>query len=75
MIPVKNEQLIEFDINKENARYKQILISQYHFCNKHSKEIEEKANETYRKSIKNQFMKKICCNFRLLEKKSEEYKM
>ena len=75
MIPVKKEQLIEFDINKENARYKQILISQYHFCNKHSKEIEEKANETYNRSIKNHFMKKICCDFRLLEKKSEEYKI
>lgn len=38
MIPVKKEQLVEFDINKEDARYRQILISQYHFCNKHSKE-------------------------------------
>ena len=75
MIPVKMEQLIEFDINKENTGYKQILISQYHFCNKHSKEIKEKANETYTRSIKNHFMKKICCDFKLLEKKSEEYKI
>ncbi len=35
MIPVKKEQLVEFDINKENEGYKHILISQYHFCNKH----------------------------------------
>lgn len=74
MIPVKSEQLIDFDINKENVRYKQILISQYHFCNKHSQEIKEKANETYFRSLKNRFMKKICCDFKLLEKKCEEYK-
>ena len=74
MIPVKKEQLIKFDIDKENAGYKQILISQYHFCNKHNKEIEEKANETYNRSVKNHFKKKICCDFRLLEEKSEEYK-
>ena len=75
MIPVKKEQLIEFDINKENTGYKQILIRQYHFCNKHSKEIEEKAYETYNRSIKNNFMKKICCDFRLLEKRVKNIKI
>ena len=73
MIPVKKEQLIKFDINNEKEGYKQILISQYHFCNKHIKEIEKKAFETYNRSIKNHFLKKVCCNFKLLEKKSEEY--
>lgn len=73
MIPVRKEQLVEFDINKENAGYKQILISQYHFCNKHSKEIQEKAKETYNRSLNNSFMKKICCNFKLLEEKCKEY--
>lgn len=73
MIPVKKKQLIEFDINKENSGYRQILISQYHFCNKHSRAIQEKASETYNRSKKNRFMKKICCNFKLLEKKCEEY--
>lgn len=75
MIPVKKEQLVEFDINKQIAGYKQILISQYHFCNKHSKEIEEKAKETYNKSERNHFMRKICRDFRLLERKCEEYKI
>ena len=67
MIPVKEEQLINFDINNEKAGYRQILISQYHFCNKHIQEIKNKANETYEKSLTNSFFKKICCNFRLLE--------
>lgn len=74
MIPVKNSQLIDFDINKENGRYKQILISQYHFCNKHIQEIKEKAKQTYNKSLSNSFMKKICCNFKLLEEKCKNYK-
>lgn len=74
MIPVKQENLINFDINKENAGYKQILISQYHFCNKHIKEIEEKAKGTYTKSLRNAFLKKICCNFKLLEIKCLEYR-
>lgn len=73
MIPVKEEQLVDFDINKENAKYKQILISQYHFCNKHINEIKERAKTTYQKSLKNSFLKKICCNFKLLEEKCEEY--
>ena len=34
MIPVNDTELINFDISKENEKYKQILISQYHFCNK-----------------------------------------
>lgn len=41
MIPIKREELIEFNINNENKKYRQILISQYHFCNKHIKEIQE----------------------------------
>ena len=74
MIPVKSEDLIEFDINKENDGYKQILISQYHFCNKHIKEIQERAKITYKKSQENSFFKKVCCNFKLLEEKCQEYK-
>lgn len=73
MIPVKQEQLIYFDINKEDLKYRQVLISQYHFCNKHSQEIEEKAKETYIRRQNNSFFKKICCNFKLLEEKCLNY--
>ena len=34
MIPVNDAELINFDINKENQKYRQILLSQYHFFNK-----------------------------------------
>ena len=74
MIPVKEKYLIDFDINNEQDKYRQILISQYHFCNKHIKEIEEKAKATYTKSQKNSFFRKVCCNFRLLEEKCMKYK-
>ena len=74
MIPVKKEQIVKFDINKiEKKGYRQILISQYHFCNKHIGEIREKAQETYKRSFKNVFMKKVCCDFKLLEEKCKEY--
>lgn len=73
MIPIKEEELIEFDINKENITYKQILISQYRFCNKHIKEIKEKAIKTYEKSKENKFLKKVCCDFKLLEEKMKYY--
>lgn len=73
MIPVRESELIKFDINNENQKYKQILISQYHFCNKHIKEIKNKAFETYNKSLNNKFFKKVCCNFKLLEEKMKEY--
>ena len=73
MIPVKDKELIKFNINEEKDSYKQILISQYHFCNKHISEIKYKAEETYKKSQKNSFFKKVCCNFKLLEEKCAEY--
>ena len=65
---------------KENARYKQILISQYHFCNKHSKEIEEKANEMYKGNeqmierylSRSKFILKEECTFDYLYNKRNE---
>lgn len=72
MIPVNENNLIKFDINSENEKYRQILISQYHFCNKHITEIQSRALETYTKSQKNKFLKKVCCNFKLLEEKLRE---
>lgn len=76
MIPISDNELIRFDINLENRKYKQILISQYRFCNKHKKEILKKANSTYLNRIngKNKFLVKVCCNYKLLEQKCLEYK-
>lgn len=69
MIPVKKEELIEFDINKEKPSYRHILISQYHYCNKNVEEIRRRAEETYERSQKNSFLRSVCCNFKLLEEK------
>ena len=76
MIPVQETELIDFDINKEDEKYRQILISQYHFCNKHIDEIMKKANITYTKRVegKNKFMNKVCCDFKLLEEQCKKYK-
>lgn len=75
MIPVNDDELIKFDINKEDEKYKQVLISQYHFCNKHIQEILDKANDTYTKRIlgSNKFLNKVCCDFMLLEEKCKEW--
>ncbi len=75
MIPINKENLIQFNINKENNNYRKILISQYHFCNKHINEIKFKALETYNRSQTNNFFKKVCCNFKLLEEKSKKFKV
>ena len=37
------------------------------------KEIQERALKTYEKSTKNNFFKKICCDFKTLEEKSKDY--
>ena len=73
MIPVNNNELIKIDINKENKKYKEILINQLNFCNKHIKEIRKRAEITYESRSKNIFMKKVCCNFKILEEKSLLY--
>lgn len=75
MLPVPDSQLIEFDINNQPLKYKQILISQYRYCNKHIKKIFVKAENTYinQKEGKTKFILKICCNFALLEVKCKEF--
>ena len=75
MLPIPNEAIIKFDINQENEKYKQILISQFRFCNKYKNEIYEKVNKTYVERIKgkNKFLIQICWDFKLLEQKCREY--
>ena len=54
--------------------YKTVVIEYSPKTDNMAQKVEEKANETYNRSVKNHFMKKICCDFRLLEEKSDEYK-
>ena len=74
MIPVNDTEIVKFNLDNESEKYKQILISQYHFCNKHIQEIQAKALATYTKSQENKFLRRVCCNFKLLEEKLKEYK-
>ena len=68
----KFDKKVQFNKNREDEYTN--LNSQYRFCNKHIAEIESKALETYNKSQKNKFLKKVCCNFKLLEEKLLKYK-
>ncbi len=45
MIPVPDNKLIDFDISKDKNR--NVLISQFVFCKKHSRELVWKANKVY----------------------------
>lgn len=72
------DKKVQYNKNREDEYtkrrvYLEILISQYHFCNKHIKGIKAKALETYNKSLNNKFFRKVCCNFKLLEEKMKEY--
>lgn len=73
MIPVPQQALIKFDINKDSNS--KILISQYIECKKHWSNIQSRANKVYQRRVvlQKKFEKKICCDFALLEQKSLEY--
>lgn len=45
MIPVPDDKLIDFDISKDKNN--KVLVSQFVFCKKHSREIVRKANKVY----------------------------
>lgn len=75
MIPVPKSELTKVNIEQQSYNYRQILISQYRFCNKHSDLILKKAKNTYIQYQKgnNKFLNKICCDFKKLEEKMNEY--
>lgn len=76
MIPVPESALIEFDINKEpDAKYAELLKRQVSLCNKHKADILSHACSTYYEVVKksNKFLRKICCDFKALEKACDKY--
>lgn len=73
MIPVPDKELINFDISKD--KNKSVLISQFVFCKKHSREITRKANKVYM-AIANpdtHNSQYSSCNFLKLKNKAIEY--
>jgi len=75
MIPVLDECLVDFDINKEEEQYKKILIRQFIFCRKNSTRILENAKQTYEKVTieKVKFFVDNCCDFKKLENEYKKY--
>ena len=72
MIPIVESSIIEYDITKDkNAS---LLMKEYKYCEKNKKEIKNRAIKIYNivRLHNSQSLEKRCCNFELLEKKSED---
>lgn len=76
MIPIREAELVSFDINKEEKIYREILKRQVIFCNDNKETIKAHAIKTYENvTIKrDKFFRKACCDFELLERKCKEYR-
>lgn len=78
MIPVRKFQLLEFDILAEpDEHYKALLLKQLEYCEKNRQIIFARAEKTYQKATdgKNSFYRKVCCDFKRLEKNCDKYKV
>lgn len=76
MIPVSDNALLAFDINDEpDEKYAELLRHQLAFINKNKADILAHASGTYYKVVKgnNEFLNRICCNFKALEKACQRY--
>lgn len=77
MIPVPKDfnviRLLEY--NEQDKKYKDLISAEYRYINSNKKEIYKRANKMYIAVTrhKNNFLKTIACNFKLLEEKCLEY--
>ncbi len=78
MIPVPNNikvtSLLKY--NENDKKYKDLLSAEYRCINSNKKEIYKRANKMYIAVTKhkNNFLKTIACNFKILEEKCLDYK-
>lgn len=78
MIPVPDNinvtSILEYD--KQDKKYRDLISAEYRYINSNKREIYIRANKMYIAVTKhkNNFLKTIACNFRLLEEKSIDYK-
>lgn len=78
MIPVKKYHIIDFDIQAiPDVKYRTLLLKQLAYCEKNRDLIQARAATTYRKATdgKNPFYRRICCDFKRLERISGTYKV
>lgn len=76
MIPVNKKYLTYIDFNTIKDRtYKKLLEKQNRFIQKHTDNIRKQANLLYRLIVDKEdlFLKRISCNFKLLEEKCKQY--
>lgn len=79
MIPVPKDirvtKLLEYD--EQDIKYKNLIAAEYRYINSNKKEIYKRANKMYIAVTKhkNNFLKTIACNFKLLEEKCLKYKI
>lgn len=76
MIPIHDAAIIPFDIDDEpDAKYAELLRRQVSFINRHKADIYDHATKTYfsRVNKKNDFLMRICCDFKELEKACGRY--
>ena len=77
MIPVPKDISVTsvLEYNKQDKKYKDLIAAEYRYINSNKKEIYKRANKMYVAVTKhkNNFLKTIACNFKLLEERSIEY--
>ena len=75
MIPVHKDALISFDISTEpDEKYRNLLKNQIQICNKMKADILDHAQKTYFAVVNgNEFLIKISCDYKKLEKASKKY--
>jgi len=77
MIPIfKNSSSIKLlDFNEQEKKYRDLVSSEYRYINSNKEEIYKRAKKMYIAVTKhkNNFLKTLACNFKLLEEKCCEY--
>ena len=76
MIPISENQLISFDIDKiTDENYKTILKDQFIYCNDNKDRILKKAKKLYKMvtTYRQAHFVSVSCNFKFLEQKCLEY--
>ena len=80
MIPIPMEQCIKINVeNEQDQTYKTLLYKQIHWCNerKNANIILNRAKNLYNRVINRKLPQRIidrCCDFKVLEEKSQQYK-
>ena len=77
MFPAHKSLLEEVDfeqIRKTDIRYYTLINKEWNYILHNQQKLKEQAEKVYKIGIsKNHFLKKNCCDFRLLEEKYKQY--